>query len=341
MTPLHVQSSKWPGPWLVVNATGIVLFAVGSYFALPHRRADLLLWAVLPLSWTVALIVRHPWSFGMTLDDNGIQVSDGRSIPYAALRGLSIPPHASRRRSFPIGVALENDVLQIPARLDVPSGAVFQPLRQRLPTGSTDEIPDSLVDFCHQQIDTFGRERVWNCSGRSPLGNFRRGGLLTFAIGVMLTAIVWVIVASLNRRFEAWLVGSGIFFTSSLVLLVAALVSRDRVERRWADKANAHGIVIGPIGMGIAQLDLLGQVEWHEIQRVVFPTKPRSFAWGDTNAQAVGAIAIRVAGAELIIFDVYDRALAEIHGQIMRNWRPLASPVGSPTVGPPMIGPPI
>src|SRR5579871_1635232 len=83
------------------------------------------------------------------------------SIPFGELQGLQAKgrpgdPAKKGPRSYPIRVFHEKGVLMIPARLDVPSDAVYTFLLAQFPPGGSREVNPALRAYLRQQLETFG-----------------------------------------------------------------------------------------------------------------------------------------------------------------------------------------
>jgi hypothetical protein len=318
MTATLYRASSRPGIWAVLNlaiAGALVIGGVAS------GLRDMAVWAVLPGALAVVALLRQRWRFWVAIDDEGVTSSSGIRSSFADLQVVLARPAAGRStRPFPIHAVFRDHVLSIPARLDAPSQQVYEALAARVPRHSSSAIADVVREFRDEQVATFGADRVWHCRGRSHLGWFREGEAgLPFGLGLMLAGAVAVPLGLVLKRsdFGGWAC-LGLF--SGLVITLVSLAARQGPKRRKSWDGN--GIVVGPLGMAVAQADLLGQLDWDEIQQVKYPARRRrGFRLEHGEEYGSTVLEIRVAGAVIQLFDVYDRALDVIHERIMANWK--------------------
>ena len=84
-------------------------------------------------------------------------------------------------------------------------------------------------------------------------------------------------------------------------------------------------LVISPGGMAMVQGDMTGQLRWDELRDIRFRPKPTFLGLQSAGAGMLG-IHLVVAGATIVVLDLYDRPLEMIHEQLRAYWegdRPL------------------
>lgn len=318
MNSILYRASSWPGLWAVLNAAAAGALLIGGYLG---GSRELMLWAVLPGSWALVALLRHPWRFWIEIDDDGVTTSDGRRLPFGDLQVVLARPAAEFSTApFPIHAVFRNHIVKIPARLDAPSKQVFDALSAHVPQDSSPTIADIVRDFRNEQAATFGEERVWHCRGRTQFGWISRGEAgINFGLGIMVACTLLIPISIGDNHGEA--VGAcvaGMFL--GLMITTASMAGRS--GPKWRDAAYGNGIVVAPVGLAVSQADLIGQLGWDEIRRIAYPVRRGNFRLtrGEDGGNTV--LEIHVAGAVVQLLDVYDRSLEVIHERITANWRP-------------------
>jgi hypothetical protein len=277
---------------LSVGGSGAPVFVVFASpgLALLHSRRPRFLMRLTP----TALEIAHP----------------PLTVPYDSI--MAVVPHEGGRSTlkgpgFLIEVIHHGGHLQIPATVNVPSEGLYNFLRSVAPESVRNHclVPSALAAFRDDQVKQFGAERVWCCSGRDPVqgGSARRralGGSALFAGLFWLATDGWIVLGL-----------AGIMAGLALFVLEA------RGQRSPWESAKT-GLVIGPLGLALQQGELSGQLAWQQILGVTLHERTPT---GELRLSAAGrGIMLKVEGATLVIADVYDRRLVEIHQQIVRNW---------------------
>jgi hypothetical protein len=234
-------------------------------------------------------------------------------------RRRSPNPYRAGPRSYPIQVIHENGVVRIPARLNVPSDQVYTFLYSRFSSHGSRDVHPTLADYLRYQERRFGAGRVWSYRARRYRGMpSRHPRFSLFCLAVVLAGLAWGVIGTL-RSEPGWAVG-GFLGAFAFGLCAGALALQARPLAVPA-KLRQASLVITPAGIALAQADMQGQLNWDEVRAVQYkPHVPYgSPMFGGGSLQGAG-IVLKVAGALIVIFDVYDRPLPLIHQLIRYYW---------------------
>jgi len=247
------------------------------------------------------------------LEEDGIEFE----VPPLALDyddiEMVIREEGGTKSRFAIQIQHRKGVVRIPADLNFSSRDVFDELLERVPPVSHDPLPPSLRQFHDEQTEKFGSERVFAFIGRQfPAargGNVAAGALMGGAIGALFMALVGAVVASnrpgVQKDDAAGWIGAGMLI-GLLSLLFWLLVRRPGSR---ATVLNA-ALVVSPTGIALVQGKLKGKMRWDEVKAVEYPPKKR-FA-DQERAKSKNGIGLAVAGAYILILDVYHRPTFEV-----------------------------
>ncbi len=308
---------------------GPLLFAAAALvldvFAIKEGKVDLAIGSILP--WLVAalLLRNRDRAVAFRLTEYALEVVEPpQSIPYTNLQGLLAPrrpvnPFKVGPRFYPIEVLHTEGIFHVPKRLTVRSDEVYSFLfRQFTPSGSRDIHP-SLLGYVRAKERDFGAERVWTYRARAHLGHVKAYPRLgAFFLAMFLCGIVWL-SWGIARNHDGWLGGgSTMLFLGGLFTLLIWLEGRAVTGRAGIKNWRKASLVIAPDGLALVQGDMTGQLRWDELLKVETRQRPKSFQMGP-GVLAAG-IVLKVAGAEILIADVYDRPLPLIYQQIQYYW---------------------
>ncbi len=319
MTGQTVSSRpRFPLFTVLFLATAVALVAAALARNDPRYAAGSLpLWLL-----AAALHLTRPRPVSVTFTDTAIEVAEPpESVPYSDLEGLlaggrAVDPFRKGARRFPVQLFHTGGVLEIPARLDVPSDEVYRYLFHRIPARSTRPVHPDLAGHLRQKQKEFGDNRVWSFAARSRAtrpSSGRRAGAVCAAL--VASGLGWVAYGNLTSDGVAWW-GPGILLCASSALfgLIAWLASWQRAAAARV-KGGRASLVIAPDGLAVLQGDLRGELRWDELLGVKLNPKPQSFHWG-SEASIVPGILLKVAGASILLTDVYDRPLPLIYYQL-------------------------
>jgi hypothetical protein len=282
--------------------------------------------AILPFLIGVALFVTGPRSFQAEFLEDGMQVHIPTAIfiSYDHLEGLwgrgrSSDPTRHGPYSFAMQVIHKDGVLQIPARLNVPSDDVYLFLYEHFPPEGSRGVSRELEDYLAQKEADFGQERVFAYRARSHQGQamgHTRAAWVSFA--VLLTGIVWIPIG-IGVKTEAWWACGILLILFGFLFMVAFLASGKRITRGIKNWRKAS-LVISPVGMALVQGDVKGEMKWDELRDVQLKSRPGSFQF-TTDANPYPGIILKFEGANVRIADIYDQPLRIIFERIRAYWK--------------------
>jgi hypothetical protein len=282
--------------------------------------SSLLPWLVAVFLWRI-----RQRRFSVRFTDTALQVDEpSLTIPYASLQGLLAPrrpanPFKAGPRSYLIQVIHSDGVLCIPGRLNLPSDEVFSFLYHRFSPSGSRAVPSTLADFLRDRERRFHPEQVWTYRTRTHLGqNKRHPQLRAFFLALIVAAGFWLLWGIVQRE-EGWIVCGGLYlFFGVLFSLFLWLIGR----RSFAGIPNwrQSGLVIAPDGLALVQGDLVGELRWDEVRDVTLGKASSAFSF-TISFQPIRGIVLKVAGAVIVIADIYDRPIALIYQNIHHYWR--------------------
>jgi hypothetical protein len=312
-------------PQFPVVATIFLLIAVGLAAAgLALNNFHFLIGAVLPFLVSLALFLKRTPHFLATFTPEGLEVGrSGEFIPYDALQGLkgkgrSSDPRKPGPYSYAIQVIHEEGVLEIPARLNVPSDDVYLFLWERFPPEGSRGVSRPLRDYLREQEAAFGVDRVFPYRARSHLGSWRaRQRAAAASLAVAVAGVVWIAVG-IPRQAPAW-IGFGVMLLLFGLLFFLASLTSGRPAHARIKNWRASGLVISPVGLALVQGDLQGEMRWDELRDLQYRSRPRSFSM--THGTGMAGIDLKFEGASITIVDLYDQPLWVIFDRIRAYWK--------------------
>jgi hypothetical protein len=188
------------------------------------------------------------------------------------------------------------------------------------PESGSRNVHGALLDYLERAESVYGADRVWSYTAvqqKRPALSYRRTRAVCLAI--VITGFAWIGVGVVRPQEPAWIplgilsaLFGGIFFLATFSTID---VSAGGIKN-W----RSSSLVITPGGFAMVQGDVQGIVKWDELLDVRLGNPPKAFRL--SHSAAPRGISVRVAGAAIVIADIYDRPLAIIHQRIVANWRP-------------------
>lgn len=284
------------------------------------------------LPWLAALFLlwKKPRYFEAEFTAEGLEVfTPPLFLPYSEMQGLRAPhrpsnPYKKGPRAYPIYVYHAAGVVEIPARVNVPSDEIFGFLYRQLPENGSREVPPILQDYLRRKEEEFGPERVWVFRAstlRGPGQPYPRA--MVFWLAALVTGLVWTFLGALfgfrDDHFLAWL-GAGIIlaYLSGLFCLLLWL-RRRRLAGAVRKKLHGSCVIVSPDGLALVQGDLQGRMRWDELLDVKLLAKGANFFQLATGPNGPGVM-LKIAGASIIIADVYDRPAFIIYQHLRYYW---------------------
>jgi len=296
--------------WLPLGLMGL---ALALLFVGLWQRTSLGLLSLGFGSVAVALFLSRAPHLHMGFTATGLEIADPRqTVPFTAIR--AVVPRESRG-GLTIDVVHERGRLRIPSALSAPPDQVYAFLRRMMPSSAgVCDLPSTLLAYKRDQEQQFGAERVWCCGARDlPPGGSARQRAIGYAL--LAAGAPWCAVGASGRVGFEWSV-LGIAVVALAILVLLGDWSRRRPARDTKAKA---GLVLGPLGLALQQEALCGQLTWQQILGVTL--RERAARLAVRREDTLPGITLQVAGATIVITDIYDRRLVEIHQQIVRNWQ--------------------
>jgi hypothetical protein len=278
------------------------------------------IFAVLPCAIGLALLLVRERPFKAELTREGLEIEDPPLVlPYAEIESVLGP---KKQRQAPIQIHFSGGVMRIPARLNVRSDELYWFLLDQLPPNSSRELPAVLARYCAEQEARYGPDRVFSHRAR-PQRFIRRRKYGIFIVGTacVLAGLIWLLVGVLlPKDGQPWIV-LGITLTFFSAFFTGLLILSQSFESAGSQIKNwrGSGLVISPEGLAMIQGDMKGELRWDELRDIRFRPKPAFFGFqsAGTNMQGIHLI---VAGATIVIVDLYDRPLEMIHEQLRAYW---------------------
>jgi hypothetical protein len=308
--------------------TGL-FFALGSFLVIVGVAQSNLHWiiaSVLPLSISVFLWLSRPRPFVAHFTEDTLEVMEPLlSILYEKMDGLKAKGRSSDLakkgpRSYPIQVHHDEGVLDVPARLNVPSDDVYRFLMAQFSPGGSRAVNPLLESYVTMHEATFGKDHLWTYSARKHLGTgFKKASGRAVSLAVVLVGIIWAMIGFLNKDYEPWgWMGFTVALFGSLFFFLFWLGTNQAPPRlrNWRDA----GLVISPVGLAVIQGDLKGEMRWDELTNVHL--KPRgSHLQHQSRLESGPGIRLVVEGATIVLADIYDRPLRIIYERILAYWK--------------------
>jgi hypothetical protein len=279
--------------------------------------------AILPLAvGLVALIRARSRPFAATFTPDAIVVEGAAAaIPYTSVlnvwaHDLTPDPADFESPSCPIRVQHESGLLDFPSRLNVRSDRVYCFLASHIRTCGGRDVHPALAEYLSTQEAAHGTAAIATyCASRRrvrPAG-YRR--FRTFCAGVMLAGALWMALGFSGIIPQGWDALGLVCTLTGLVFFATSFAMNAPVTPRIKHQ-HQSSLVIGPEGMAMVQGDIQGAIRWPELLEIKYKPRRRAFQLAWTSGGLVTGIILRVAGAEIVIADVYDRPLYVIHDQI-------------------------
>jgi hypothetical protein len=286
--------------------------------------------ALLPLAIGITAILLHDpvVRFQITKEGLAFESPDPLFVRFDEIEGLTTQG-STTGNTFAMQLYYPGGVVRIPATLDVSSWELFKFLWEQMPDATSAEpsdVPQSLRGFLADQIEMFGREKVYVFRARRHAPVSSHAWHVAYSRAVILTGIMWIIlggvlVAIYNKppaRDDSGFAWVGCGFAALLIGCICALgFSRASGSGRVSNWQGSC-LIVSPGGIALAQGPLKGKMRWDELRAIELPAKPRFGL--STAGGATKGIGLLVEGAYLIIADYYDRPLALIHEYLKTYW---------------------
>lgn len=282
------------------------------------------LWAV-----AAALFLTRSRPTSVTFTETALEVAEPpQAVAYEEVEGLLAggrlaDPFKKGARRFPIQVIHANGVVEIPAGLDVPSDEVYRFLLRQIPGRSSRPVHKELDGYLRQKRKAFGAEEVWSFAARVGVGRSVIGRKGRAVCGALFLSGLGIIAYGAAAGAGPPRVVPGIFL-SVLSAIIGAMFWAAGRQYSARVKGGRASLVIAPDGMAVLHGDLRGELRWEELLDVKLNPTARSVQFGSVHfggEQVVGGIVLKVAGATIVLTDVFDRPLPLVYQQLCHVWR--------------------
>ena len=299
------------------------LVALAILWSSPHP----LIAAVLPLGFALGITLGRPKRIEFMVDHDGIRpIGSNQLIGYSTIHAITV---AGRNYGLspldvvnvPMEIHHDLGTLVIPQRMNVDTAVLHNFLQSQLPPRPESSVPTILADYLDQQVAKFGPDKVTVIRAREDYTErWRLKARRWLATGILFTGITWFVVGiavlTTNKRaddYGAWAGFGFIVGFLGLIWYLAPRAFRSAPPMRLLAKYPNSCLIIAPPGIALVQGDTKGSLPWSEITQV----KSRFSQW--LRASRIAGVQLQVRGAEIIIFDIYDRTPAEIEELFRRN----------------------
>jgi hypothetical protein len=244
-------------------------------------------------------------------------------LAYDEILEIHAPRQGRRGRgNFAINLLHATGYLTIPPSVVADSRDLLDFLEtQPLGVREIPSVDPILRDFLKQQVAVHAPDDVYVYRARQKRARRSQGtGSGGWAAAAFMIGGIGLIVLGVLLRAEA-AVGIGIAVTvlSGLIyILVCAQVYMSQPPIKDWQKAT---LVVGPDGLALMQGTLTGELRWRELQSVKMGASAAGTATGARANVRLAGIQLQVAGAAIVIADIYHWPLSHALELIQRNWR--------------------
>jgi hypothetical protein len=298
------------------------ILVVASY---SMGMVGLRVFAILPAAMAVmsALSIRAAFKAEITKD--ALEVETGPIILFQQIQGLCIggvcrnPTEILPAKSIQVFHA--EGILEIPSKLNINHSELYRFLYSQLPTTGADHVHRDLRKHLDEQRDVFDQDQIFTFCARRSLATGIQG---RYAAGqffaILVTAIAWAIMAQsreVSDNFTAVAIALGIFgFAGMLISLLSS-----RGEAKGLKDWRESSLIISPKGIALSQGDIKGILAWEELQSVDLGPGYKGKAMSMWNPISSG-LTLKVAGAAIVVHDVYDCPIPIIRDHMLKYWQP-------------------
>lgn len=320
MTRVYIEHSR---PYLEIAAFAISFGLVAAgYFA---SNNHLQIAAILPGAVAIFSFFSRSRPQEFVLTETGVEDQYGNELfDYNDVLGLAVNNQApldgvSQLPGGLFQIHLPHKLLELRNVAAKSTSTLYQLLLARTPESGSRNVCHQLQQRLTNQLSLFDDESVFSFISRKCRSNFlhRYDPVI---LGVLITSVIWIVIGVNGaREYKDWENAGAVMLFSTIVLRV--LISLSAVSTRsHFRKLKNSALVVSPTGIAMHQGKLAGQLKWSEVTAIE-NSKRRTYGYhGGPYPSRV--IIIKIAGAEIPIYDIYDRPLAKIHRSLMTYWSP-------------------
>jgi hypothetical protein len=300
-------SRKFPVSAVLLLLIAVICFTVGFVLKNPHWA----IFSILPGAVGLVLLITMPASFRADLTSSEICLQHtGENVPYTQISRLWYSD--AGLASAAIHVFHQEGMIRIPRCDTADSDQVYDFLKSVLPPQGLPNVNHLLQPFLNSQSSTFGIDKVWAHNARPNVVEKVARRMSAVTLTALAVSFAWIMIGLSIEKVDWAAAGSSLLVVSVVVLLLL-LVSNQRSPKQFGIKNwQASSLVISPVGLALVQGDLTGQLRWAEVHGLKFK---------NSSAPRQRRVELRVEGAQILIRDIYDTPLTEIHRQIEHYWQ--------------------
>jgi hypothetical protein len=265
--------------------------------------------------------------FQVELRPEGLHYQPGdRFLPYPAIVAvcaLRKNSDQAGQKPTPLDVCTADEGIRIPPHAAVPAFALEEFLISRASPFITPPADADVAKFYDQECAKYGPDQVALFHGRTAnitvsvsrhLRWFACGWLFGALASLSLAFNVYSRVDSVSAASAA-MIGLGF-----VLLLVSFLVNPRQGLKKQAQHVD-DVLVVGPSGLALRQAKLKGKLRWDEVRNIALKPAAASASTGSLSTGAFGqqSLHLQVAGAVIVLVEVYDRSLTRIKQTIEQH----------------------
>jgi hypothetical protein len=296
--------------WTLVGMALVTLAAMNA-------NVHLALASVAPMTIALMLVLLRRRPFTCHVDEDQLIFERPKlTLPLAAVEQLIAG--VARKEAFVICHA--GGFVAVPTNLSIPWQAFRAFLRDNLqPQIVRPRLLARLQKYYDRNAAMFGNRQVHAFWARDEQTLTKSDGrtVLAITLGLLAAAAIWIAVGFNGRAYEGWRIAGGVLGIGSLIL---AGLHKAHSRQGMPDKKESRnvGLVVGPAGLALVQGELVGELRWEEVRKIANRGKSASFTLDSRGTQP--CIRLDVAGASIMVFDLYHRPLFHIHELIESLW---------------------
>ncbi|MSR32061.1 MAG: hypothetical protein EXR99_11195 [Gemmataceae bacterium] len=296
---------------------GILLLLAGSGLFIAGavaRNPDCLIGSAVPLLLGLTLWLSHDRPIRIHLTEESLEVHNPAIIiPLAEIQSVVVIGQFQSAR-FAIEVAYPGGTLFIPAATTIPSREIFEFLNRVVGQSLSLSMPDGLEKYRTIQENKFGSEKILEAGISKGLSQQKRSlRPAAFWLGLAAGGILWIIGGTQIQPENTGLFYWGIGFTILGGLIGSLLFFMRSLKPR--NLPAEGGIVVSPMGFALIDGQLKGEMAWGAVLDLMLHQ-------GKTWTGEVSRLEVKVAGATIVIQDIFSKPLKEIYPRMFRLWKP-------------------
>jgi hypothetical protein len=312
---------SWAVPFFVLVAAGLIAWAVVD--SNPHPA----LAAALPIGIALGLVLGQPSRVVLLVENDGLHpLGTPQKILYRDIIDVTVGgrPYAADATSLPskpLEVDHERGCLIVPPLMNVGLADFYHFLVSQAPKRPPQGVPAVLTGFLAEQTTKFGQAKVQVINTRRFIEEkWRTRRRWWLSIGGLLVGLIWIAapIAIMTSRPHSDIFSAWVFFGFLIsAIALAVMFGPDSIAQNPVDRLLAKNldscIIVAPTGIAMIQGDTKGSLPWREI------TKITNYGSGWVRNRRGYGLRLQVRGAEIIVFDIYDRTPEKIEQLLRRN----------------------